>query len=414
MGGRDQRAQGGDGPPRIHHSPDPHLDRHPGLHRGPQLGRHDARDSIDSGRLHRGTACSADHARELLGLGRDGLHLDLRHRDSGRDSGGHLRAAAVGRRKIARGWRRDGGRKALSTGAHDDAGGDGGPFAGGDLERHWRPDPEAARHRRHRGRADSGHSVARAAAAHARARASPLRQDGARMKPSVLVIDDEKTFRIVAEEALDAEGYEVSTAASGEAGLRAWEAEGHDVVVLDRRLPDIDGLEVLQRMLHDCRERGVDSIGIMAPADAHIQDPVHALKTGAFDYLAKPVQLPDLVVTVRKAMETLRLRAQLRQLSASADRDLEPLGVSAPMKQLLEMVEKVAQVADTTVLIQGESGTGKELVARMIHRRTPRRGEQALVEINCASLPEELLESELFGYEKGAFTDAKSQKRGMF
>jgi DNA-binding NtrC family response regulator len=234
------------------------------------------------------------------------------------------------------------------------------------------------------------------------------------MKASILVVDDEKTFRVVAEEALDAEGYQVTTAASGETALRAWDGSSYDVVILDRRLPDVDGLEVLQRMLRDCRERGLDTVVIMATAYADIQEAVTALKAGAYDYLAKPVQLPDLVVTVRKAVETLRLRAQVRQLSGGADADEDPLGISPAMKHLLQMVGKVAQAPHTTVLIQGESGTGKELIAHMIHRRTPGRREQPLVEINCASLPENLLESELFGHEKGAFTDAKAQKRGLF
>ena len=236
------------------------------------------------------------------------------------------------------------------------------------------------------------------------------------MKPSVLVVDDEKTFRVVAEEALAAEGFEVTTAPSGESGLKAWRSEPHDIVILDRNLPDTDGVQVLEEIVRESRERGVESMVVIATAYADVTSAVAALKLGAFDYLAKPLQLPELVVTVRKALETRRLRSQVKQLAGRADAALGDFvaGDSPAMRQVMDMVEKVAQATETTVLIQGESGTGKELVANLIHRNTPRRNEQPLVEINCASLPENLLESELFGYERGAFTDAKAQKRGLF
>ncbi|HJZ84695.1 MAG TPA: sigma-54 dependent transcriptional regulator [Polyangia bacterium] len=236
------------------------------------------------------------------------------------------------------------------------------------------------------------------------------------MKPTVLVIDDEKTFRVVAEEALSAEGFEVVTAPSGEAGLRAWRGEPQDLVLLDRNLPDTDGVKVLEEIVREARERGIDSLVVIATAYADVQSAVAALKVGAFDYLSKPLQLPELVVTVRKALEAKRLRSQVRQLAGRFDAALGDflVGESPAMRQVMDMVDKVAQATETTVLIQGESGTGKELIANLIHRRTPRRNEQPLVEINCASLPENLLESELFGYERGAFTDAKAQKRGLF
>jgi DNA-binding NtrC family response regulator len=236
------------------------------------------------------------------------------------------------------------------------------------------------------------------------------------MKPTVLVVDDEKTFRVVAEEALASEGFEVQTAPSGELGLRAWRNEPQDIVILDRNLPDTDGMKVLEEVLRESRERGVDSLIVIATAYADVSSAVAALKLGAFDYLAKPLQLPELVVTVRKALEARRLRSQVRQLTGRADAALGDFvpGDSPAMAHVIDMVEKVAQAPSTGVLIQGESGTGKELVANLIHRKTPGRNEQPLVEINCASLPENLLESELFGYERGAFTDAKAQKRGLF
>jgi len=236
------------------------------------------------------------------------------------------------------------------------------------------------------------------------------------VKPTVLVIDDERTFRIVAEEALSSEGFAVTTASTGQAGLALWQRDPCDLVILDRHLPDTDGIAVLEAMTRECRERGLDTLVVIATAYAEVSSAVAALKLGAFDYLSKPLQLPELVVTVQKAFEAKRLREQVRQLAGRAQAamgDFVP-GASPAMKKVLDMVDKVAEATETTVLIQGESGTGKELIADMIARRTPGRGDGPFVEINCASLPETLLESELFGYERGAFTDAKAQKRGLF
>ena len=236
------------------------------------------------------------------------------------------------------------------------------------------------------------------------------------MKPTLLVIDDEKTFRIVAEEALSAEGFSVTTAPSGQAGLAAWQKDPFDLVILDRHLPDMDGVVVLEAMMRESRERGIDTLIVIATAYADVTSAVQALKMGAFDYLSKPLQLPELIVTVRKAMEARRLRAQVRQLTGRARAAMGALvaGDSAAMRSVIDMVDKVAAAHDTTVLIQGESGTGKELIADLIHRRTPGRSNGPFVEINCASMQENLLESELFGHERGAFTDAKLQKRGLF
>ena len=211
-----------------------------------------------------------------------------------------------------------------------------------------------------------------------RPRGAAAREAG--MKPTLLVIDDEKTFRIVAEEALSAEGFNVTTAASGGAGLTAWQRDPCDLVILDRHLPDMDGVVVLEAILRESRERGVDTLVLIATAYADVASAVQALKIGAFDYLSKPLQLPELVVTVRKALEAKRLRAQVRQLTGRARAamgDFVP-GTSSAMRQVLEMVDKVAEATDTTVLVQGESGTGKELIADLIHRRTPGRVERAV------------------------------------
>ena len=236
------------------------------------------------------------------------------------------------------------------------------------------------------------------------------------MKPTVLVIDDEKTFRIVAEEALSAEGFTVTSASSGHAGLAAWQREPCDLVILDRHLPDTDGIAILEVMTRESREKNIDSLIVVATAYADVTSAVQALKLGAFDYLSKPLQLPEFLVTVRKAIEAQRLRAQVRQLTGRAQAAMGDLvvGSSAAMKKVIDMVDKVAEAPDTTVLIQGESGTGKELIADLIARRTIGRKDGPFVEINCASVPESLLESELFGHERGAFTDAKTQKRGLF
>jgi two-component system response regulator AtoC len=240
------------------------------------------------------------------------------------------------------------------------------------------------------------------------------------VKPTVLVVDDEKTFRIVAEEALSSEGFAVTTAASGHAGLAAWQREPSDLVILDRHLPDTDGIAVLEAIVKEAGERGVDTLVVIATAYADVTSAVQAVKLGAFDYLSKPLQLPELVVTVGKALEAKRLRAQVRQLKGQlAGRAAAVLGefvagASPAMAHVVDMVDKVAEATDTTVLVQGESGTGKEHIADLIHRRTPGRAAGPFVEINCASVPENLLESELFGYERGAFTDAKGQKRGLF
>jgi two-component system response regulator AtoC len=236
------------------------------------------------------------------------------------------------------------------------------------------------------------------------------------VKPTVLVVDDEKTFRIVAEEALSSEGFAVTTAATGQAGLAAWQREPCDLVILDRHLPDTDGIAILEAIQREGAERGAGTLVVIATAYADVTSAVQAVKLGAFDYLSKPLQLPELVVTVRKALEAKRLRAQVRQLEGRAQAALGEFvtGASPAMAAVVDMVDKVGTSPDTTVLVQGESGTGKEHIADLIHRRTPGRGAGPFVEINCASVPESLLESELFGHERGAFTDAKTTKRGLF
>jgi two-component system, NtrC family, response regulator AtoC len=227
------------------------------------------------------------------------------------------------------------------------------------------------------------------------------------------VIDDEKSFRIIADEALSREGYAVRTADSGAAGARAFADEPADVVVLDRNLPDVDGVDLLGRLAREAHERGVDTLFLVATAYADVENAVQALRQGAEDYLTKPLQLPDLLIKIRKALEARRLRNRVRALRHETPSRALLESKSPAMREVLERARLVAQSPSTSILLQGESGTGKEIVARFIHDHTPGRGEEAFVELNCAALSEGLLESELFGHERGAFTDAKASKRGL-
>ncbi len=231
------------------------------------------------------------------------------------------------------------------------------------------------------------------------------------MKPVILLVDDEDTIRLFLEKTLRDEGYEAITAATGGAALELTRSELPDLVLLDLKLPDMSGLEVLQRIKEEVPETCV----IMLTAFGDIETAVTAMKNKAFDFVSKPVNLEQLLITIAKGLESQKLIRELfelrRRFKLDLGEDYIP-GESRQMKDIYEIVKRVAQSDTTTILIQGESGTGKEMIANMIHRYSSRR-DQPFLEINCASLPEELLESELFGHEKGAFTDAKSQKVGL-
>jgi len=227
----------------------------------------------------------------------------------------------------------------------------------------------------------------------------------------VLVVDDDPALREILREALMRESYTVSTAEDGTAAIQAVKESVVHIVITDYQLPDIDGLEVIDRL----SKLDAKIIPIVMTGFGTIETAVRAMKSGAFDFITKPFDLETVAVVVRKAAEFHRLR-QENHLLRRAVRDqyrLEQLvGVSEPMQQVLEFVQKVAD-SDSTVMIQGESGTGKELAARMLHFNSLRR-DRPLVPVNCGAIPENLLESELFGHEKGAFTGATHARMGRF
>ena len=230
-------------------------------------------------------------------------------------------------------------------------------------------------------------------------------------KTKIMVVDDEHLIRWSLEQNLKQQGYDVCTAGTGEDALRLAREEQPDLVLLDYHLPGINGLEVLQRL----KETDEDILVIMVTAQGGLETAVNTMRHGAYDYINKPFNLDEMAIVIRKALETSDLRREVVQLR-SEHKKLGPpkiLGNSKHMKNVLEMMAKVAKSDASTVLVQGESGTGKELVAKWIHYESA-RAEKPFVAINCAAVPATLLESELFGHEKGAFTDAKTSKKGLF
>jgi len=232
------------------------------------------------------------------------------------------------------------------------------------------------------------------------------------MKPLILVIDDEEAIRLFLESTLEDEGYEVRTAASGADGLQEAFSRVPDLVLLDLMLPDMSGLQVLGSL----KEKLPHLCVIMLTAHREADTAVKAMKLEAFDYATKPIQLKDLLSVVQKGLEaTSEARDRFRRLTQSdlfgGIDDVVP-SQSPAMIEVYDTVRRISAGGATTVLIDGESGVGKDVVANLIHRSSPRR-DFPFLDINCAALPEHLLESELFGHEKGAFTDAATQKLGL-
>jgi two-component system response regulator AtoC len=231
------------------------------------------------------------------------------------------------------------------------------------------------------------------------------------MPYSVLVVDDEDLTLRTISRALRQEGFEVFTAASGEDALRMFQQEKPDLTLLDIVLPGIDGVEALRRI----RQGNSAAIVVMMSAYHLVDRAVEAMKLGAYDYMVKPFHLDDMIATLHRAGEMLALRVRVRDTveTAKGRYDFGKVVTQNPAAiAMLEIARKAAESDHTTILIQGESGTGKGVLAKAIHYASP-RSNMPLLELNCASLPETLLESELFGYEPGAFTDARRRKEGL-
>ena len=231
-------------------------------------------------------------------------------------------------------------------------------------------------------------------------------------KETILVVDDERLVRWSLQQKLEQWGYHVSLAEDGNTALGRVQLDNPDLITLDVKLPDMTGIEVLSEL----RSRNVTVPVIVITAFGVVDDAVRSLKLGAYDFIEKPINFEKLENALRNALETRRLRTEvartheIQRSEFSVDRIV---GISDHIKEVRELIKKVAGSEASTILIQGESGTGKDLVAHAIHYESVRR-DRPFFAINCAAIPETLMESELFGHEKGAFTDARSQKKGMF
>ncbi len=226
--------------------------------------------------------------------------------------------------------------------------------------------------------------------------------------PKILIIDDEKAIRRSIREILEFEKYNVDEAEDGQQGLDMALKGNYDVILSDIKMPKLDGTELLAKLM----AHGTESSLIMMSGHGNIETAVDAVKKGAFDYLAKPIDLNRLLVTIRNAMDKSTLVTETKILKKKIGKTYEMIGDSKALNNIREMIEKVAPT-DARVLITGSNGSGKELVAREIHNKS-NRASAPLIEVNCAAIPSELIESELFGHEKGAFTSAVATRKGKF
>ena len=224
----------------------------------------------------------------------------------------------------------------------------------------------------------------------------------------ILVIDDERAIRNTLKDILGDEGYEVDVAEDGAAALAMVRNEKYGVIFCDIKMPGMDGLEVLSKLT----EMGVEAAIVMISGHGDIATAVECIKDGAFDFIEKPLDLNRLLITLKNAGERTSLVKEARNLKKIIYGSVEMIGESAPMMHIREMIDKVAPT-DARVLVTGPNGSGKELVARQIYRQS-RRCDMPFVEVNCAAIPSELIESELFGHEKGSFTSAIKQHKGKF
>lgn len=224
----------------------------------------------------------------------------------------------------------------------------------------------------------------------------------------ILLIDDEKSIRKSLREILEFEKYKVEEAEDGSQGLTMASAENFDLILCDIKMPKLDGMELLNKL----NEQNIDSPIVMMSGHGNIETAVEAVKKGAYDFLAKPIDLNRLLVTVRNAIERTGLVTETKTLKKKISKSYEMIGESKPIIAIKEMIDKVAPT-EARVLITGSNGSGKELVARRIHENS-QRAAGPMIEVNCAAIPSELIESELFGHEKGAFTSAVATRKGKF
>ena len=225
---------------------------------------------------------------------------------------------------------------------------------------------------------------------------------------NILIVDDEKAIRKTLGEILSYEGYKLEEAGDGEEALKRFKEKAYDVVLCDIKMPKMDGIEFLEK----AREANPDIPIIMISGHGTIETAVEAVKKGAYDYISKPPDLNRLLITIRNAMDKTSLVTETKVLKRKVSKVQEMIGESAPIKKIKDTIEKVAPT-EARVMITGENGVGKELVARWLHEKSNRAGGP-LVEVNCAAIPSELIESELFGHEKGSFTSAIKQRIGKF
>ncbi len=224
----------------------------------------------------------------------------------------------------------------------------------------------------------------------------------------ILVIDDEKSIRNTLRDILGFEGYQVELAENGLIGVEMVKSTEYDIILCDIKMPEMDGLEALEQIISFKPESTV----VMISGHGTIDTAVEAIKKGAFDFIEKPLDLNRLLITLRNASDKTALVKETKILKQKVGRKFEIIGDSPAIRKVLEMSDRVAPT-EARVLITGANGTGKELVARRLHELSP-RAENAFVEVNCAAIPSELIESELFGHEKGAFTSAIKQRKGKF
>jgi DNA-binding NtrC family response regulator len=225
--------------------------------------------------------------------------------------------------------------------------------------------------------------------------------------PKILVVDDESSIRRTLKEILEFEKYEVDLAANGMDALDLAKSHPYDAILLDIKMPEMDGMEVLEKL-----QLLIDCPVVMISGHGTIETAVEAIKKGAYDFIVKPPDLNRLLITVRNAIDKKDLVSQTKRLKKEVEKKYQIVGASPGIIALKEMIAKVAPT-QARVLIAGENGTGKELVARQIHQQSP-RAKSPFIEVNCAAIPSELIESQLFGHEKGSFTSAVKQRKGDF